>query len=316
MKEILISLFSGIVGIFITIGYQHFFAPSQSFAIVINGEEVVVTASEYMGLAEQNGNLQNEVDDLQEKYQESINVNSQLQKELEDSKSEVSSVQKELEDSRSEVSSVQKELEDSKSEVSVLQKELEDSKNEVSSLQEEIDGLEEEVKSLQEKSEEYERKYGKNLNEDIETVSIIDLETFQGSEFWWNTSDTANSKIIYSSNFIDTYGNEYPSANVAKHYHLNTKDKYSATYLLDYNYSKCEGKIAWPKSDKNETGSIWIEFYSGDELFYQTEPITASDRALSFEFSVEGVEKLTVVKKASRETGIIYIIYPYFNLVK
>ena len=44
--------------------------------------------------------------------------------------------------------------------------------------------------------------------------------------------------------------------------------------------------------------------------------MSASDRALSFEFNVEGIEKLTIVKKATSQTGIIYIIYPYFNLIK
>lgn len=238
MKEIILSLFSGLIGVLLTIGYQHFLAPSQSFTFIIEGEEVVVTQSEYMELAQQ--------------------------------------------------------LEEYESKITDLQKEL----------------------------EQYKDRTDDNTNADMgndsgdKTVSITTLETFQGVETWWDYSDIPNFRSISSYNFIDTYGNEYPDSNLAEHSYLREKNKFTPVYLLDGKYSKCEGMIAWPKSDKNEEGSVWIEFYSEDELIYQTDPMSASDRALSFAFSVEGIEKLTVVKKAARETGIIYIIYPYFNLVE
>lgn len=245
MKEVLISLLSGIIGVLITIGYQHFLAPPQSFTFIIEGEEVEVTQSEYMELAEQ----------------------------------------------------------------------LKEYENKITDLQNELDQYKEADRPLNMDSSSDNNVKKDDRNSD-EAVSIITLETFQGSESWWNSSDAPSFRSFSDSNFIDTYGNEYPDSYVSEHYYINGRNKFSPTYLLDGNYSKCEGKIAWSKSDKNRDGSIWIEFYSEDELIYKTDPMVASDRALSFEFDVEGVEKLTVVKKATRETGSIYIIYPYFNLVK
>lgn len=281
MKDVIISIFSGIIGVLLTIGYQHFFAPSQSFSFFIEDKEVVVTQSEYMELAEQNEKIKKDFNDLQSQY-EKMKENEINNKEI----------------------------------VRNLQLENDQIQNKNIQLQDDIENFKSELANLQNESEQYRERYG-SLNMDTdnenETVSIINLETFQGSETWWNSSD--NSMFPGNNNFIDTYGKEYPNSHLAQHFHLNDKDKHAPTYLLDGNYSKCEGKIAWPKSDKNEEGSVWIDFYSENELIYQTEPMSASDRALSFEFNVEGIEKLTIVKKATSQTGIIYIIYPYFNLI-
>jgi len=319
----LLNLCSGLVGVILTIGYQHFFAPSQSFMFILDGEKVEVTQSEYMELTEQNISLQNELNDLQKKYDESINVNESNNKKSIDQQDQLEQLQLENSQLKNINLQFQNDMETYKEENTRLTNENTQLTNENTQLQSKLVNLENELVQLKNETAEYNQNYdnqnvgaNNDKTDNDKTVSIFTLETFQGSEFWWNKSNTANSKNFYSDNFIDTYGNEYSSANLAEHYHLNKKDKYASTYLLDYNYSKCEGKIAWPKSDKNEEGSAWIEFYSGDELFYQTEPITASDRALSFEFSVEGVEKLTVVKKATRDANIVYIIYPYFNLVK
>lgn len=203
-----------------------------------------------------------------------------------------------------------------KNEIENLQDKNSELEKNIKKLQNQNSACEDKIANLQNELDKYITKYGIISEDDFEMVSIFSLETFQGGEHWWNTSDISDFKSISDNNFIDTYGNKYPEANLAEHFRLNEKNKYAPTYLLNYNYSKCEGKIAWPKSDKNVDGAVWIEFYSNDELFYQTEQMYASDGVLDFEFSVEGVEKLTIVKKASNQTGIIYIIYPYFNFVK
>lgn len=64
MKEILISLFSGIIGVVLTIGYQHFFSPPQSFTFIYNDEEMVVTKSDYTEIIIENELLKDEVDKL------------------------------------------------------------------------------------------------------------------------------------------------------------------------------------------------------------------------------------------------------------
>ena len=69
MKDVIISIFSGIIGVLLTIGYQHFFAPSQSFSFFIEDKEVVVTQSEYMELAEQNEKIKKDFNDLQSQYE-------------------------------------------------------------------------------------------------------------------------------------------------------------------------------------------------------------------------------------------------------
>lgn len=138
----------------------------------------------------------------------------------------------------------------------------------------------------------------------IEKVSIFDLDTFQGESRWYhNWSD---------SELTDTYGNEYPNGRYTNH---KPKNQYTPTYLLDYKYSKCEGKIAWSKDDKNLGGSCWIDFYSGDTLLYSTDPISATDRPLSFEFSVENVETLKIICRSDHAYRSITIIYEYLNLI-
>lgn len=69
MKEGLLSLFSGIIGVILTIGYQHYFTPSQTFTFNFDDEEIVVTQSKYMDLVRQNEKLQNELNELSEKNQ-------------------------------------------------------------------------------------------------------------------------------------------------------------------------------------------------------------------------------------------------------
>lgn len=151
-----------------------------------------------------------------------------------------------------------------------------------------------------------------SINNDVKkTVSIFNLDTFRGEGRW----EPCNSESFYT----DTYGNEYISAHYAHHFSVE-KDNLSfvPTYLLDNKYSICEGQIAWSKFDKNLSGSIWIDFYSGDSLVYSTEPITATDKSITFSFSVEGLETLTIVRNSTRSSSQDYacIIYPYLNLVE
>ena len=80
MKEVLISLFSGIIGVILTISYQHFLSPPQSFTFIYNGEEMVVTETAYAELIEENKMLKNELSNIQEQsnYTNQINDNSEL----------------------------------------------------------------------------------------------------------------------------------------------------------------------------------------------------------------------------------------------
>lgn len=69
-KTLFTTIFSGIAGAIITIAYQHFFANSQSFIFIYNGEEVLVTESNYLELTEENIKLNNDINKLQSDYHE------------------------------------------------------------------------------------------------------------------------------------------------------------------------------------------------------------------------------------------------------
>ena len=84
MKEFLISICSGLIGIIITIGYQYFFALPQSFTFIYNGEEMVVTESAYTELVEKNKILSTELLNTQNKL-------NQLQEQLNNSQDQMNS---------------------------------------------------------------------------------------------------------------------------------------------------------------------------------------------------------------------------------
>ncbi len=68
MKKVIINLCSGLVGVILTLGYQHFFAPDPSFIFYINGKKVEVNEIDYTELISQNQSLQDELDELGEEY--------------------------------------------------------------------------------------------------------------------------------------------------------------------------------------------------------------------------------------------------------
>lgn len=183
------------------------------------------------------------------------------------------------------------------------------------SLNDEISNLKDEIESMntgskKEPTDSTNSEIASSNN--IKTVSIFDLDTFKGNGHWYDLSYMTFSE----EDFMDTYGNEYLNAHIG--YHCAT-DKYASMtpiYLLDKKYSICEGQIAWSKVYKNHEGSAWIEFYSGDTCIYTTDPITAESRLLAFSFSVEGIEKLTIVRNGTSSSNAVEIIYPYLNLIE
>lgn len=142
-------------------------------------------------------------------------------------------------------------------------------------------------------------------------VSIFTLDTFKRKGHWFDHSSVSASDEV----FTDTYGNEYLTARFAYHTPSTVDSTSAPTYLLDKKYKSCKGEFAWSKKAKNFEGSVWIEFYSGNSLIYQTSAITADDRAVSFEFSVEGLDTLTIVRNGTNRKAVT-VIYPYLDLVQ
>lgn len=141
-------------------------------------------------------------------------------------------------------------------------------------------------------------------------VSVFTLDTFKGNPGWLNISYYTD-KIV----FTDTYDTEHLTSYIGHHFGKDINSTYNPTYLLDKKYSSCEGEIAWSKSDKNSKETAWIEFYSGDELIYITEKITVDSRPLAFSFSVDDVEKITILRNATGGSSS-WIIYTYLDFVK
>lgn len=81
MKEIFISLCSGLLGVVLTIGYQHFFSQPQSLVVYYNGEEVTVTQSEFIELDENNKALQERIAALENENAKLQSINTGLLKE-------------------------------------------------------------------------------------------------------------------------------------------------------------------------------------------------------------------------------------------
>lgn len=185
-------------------------------------------------------------------------------------------------------------------------------------LKEQITSLEEESFSLQNRIKELEGSTdNNNPTSASETsigkkVSIFDLDTFKGDGYWFDLSYMTFSE----EDFIDTYENEYLNACIGYHGVTDRYASFTPTYLLDKKYSICEGQITWSKSYKNHEGSAWIEFYSGDTCIYTTDSITADSRLLTFSFSVENIEKLTIVRNGTSSSNAVKIIYPYLNLIE
>ncbi|MBQ8188511.1 MAG: hypothetical protein IJZ44_01905 [Lachnospiraceae bacterium] len=194
-----------------------------------------------------------------------------------------------------------------------LNKEIETLEDELSQKNSQLQSLEDTLDSY-EQNEPIEDKSAttSDTTSSQKTVSIFDLDTFRGEGRW----QTVNSIETFT---IDTYDNKYPLAYYASHAAVE-KDNLSfvPTYLLDNQYTTCEGQIAWSKYCKNLSGNIWIDFYSGDTLIYTVGPMSATDRAISFSFSVEGLETLTIVRNSDRSAihDDVYAIYPYLRLLK
>lgn len=257
------------------------------FSYNINESNKILTV-ENVNLAEQNNDWESVYNDLQIQFNDLDDKNDSLSSELNSLKSNLD-----------QYTSIVTENDTLKAEIFELQNELRLLNNSI------------ENNSINNQTYETTSDSDTIYNNTGKKVSIFNLETFRGNGKW--------SIPSFDNEYTDTYGNEYPKAHIANHY-STSKDNLSlvSTYLLNGQYSLCEGQIAWAKIDKNASGSVWIDFYSGDTLIYSTDRISATDKIITFSFSVEGIETFTIVKNSNRVStaGGVKIIYPYLNLVE
>lgn len=93
MKEVLISLFSGIIGVILTICYQHFFSPPQSFTFIYNGEEMLVTESKYTEIMDENNSIKTENEKLKQEYDSVNDLYIQTNKQVEQLNNQIAELQ-------------------------------------------------------------------------------------------------------------------------------------------------------------------------------------------------------------------------------
>lgn len=220
-----------------------------------------------------------------------------------------------------------------------LKRDYEKVVSENSSLKENIDSLMTEIENLkltiQEISSELNNQKVNDLSavDSRERISIFDLEPSKGNVTWLNLSSEYEAKasldiygneygdgdylgpgfVFNENNYIDTNGNKYYTGYACIH-SKRFIEKESHTYILNKEYSTCEGQIVWSKNYADLSGSVWIEFYSNKDLVYRTGLLTADNCVEEFVFPIDKYDNLTIVGMASKEG--IYVLYPYFNFVK
>ena len=296
------ALITGALGVIGTV--------AAAFIGTHHGEQIAIIQvnSQLESEITESGNLSiNSVDDLINEYKKIVNENAELNVQNKKLDENYSSLQQSYDDLKDKYASLEEENGKLLQEISDLQDLYNELKNQYNDLEEQNTLLSKENKYLRSLIHDDilpdDDRETTNSATIIETVSIFDLDTFQGKNRW--------HKSWTDSVLTDTYGNEYPNGYCTNH--LPARQD-SPSFLLDFKYSKCEGKIAWPKDDKDMKGKCWIDFYDGDTLIYSTAPITANDRPLSFEFSVKNVEKLKIVCNGDAYRAIT-IIYEYLNLI-
>lgn len=257
-----------------------------------------IIESENEKLKEEINDWENSYNDLKEQFDDLHNENNNLSEEINALKNTIE------EYSSSSIDVNNSSLDE---EYSLLLSENESLKEKISQLQNELENM-----KVNSDNPQNNMLFESDTTSDYteKRVSIFTLDTFKGKPGWYNNSYYSDKDV-----FTDTYGNEHFTAYVGHHSGRDINYSYNPTYLLDNKYSTCEGEIAWAKNDKNSKETAWIEFYSGDELIYITDKITVDSRPLTFSFSVDGIEKLTIVRNATGSSSS-WIIYSYLNLVE
>ena len=285
---------------------------SKEKIAIITGSCMIIAA--IIGTVSISINVNTENEKLKKEYEEVISKNTDLNTQTNESQEAYENLSSQYESMASQNNELQTRVSSLESELSQHSSIYEEN----TELKKDIENLQNEIRELQGKNEnpvdprsneEESEGQSNSTQPSSKKVSIFDLETFQGNDYWFDHSQS-------SSAFIDTYDNEYLTGRYTFNGPSSKDEDLIPVYLLDKKYSICEGELAWSKTSKNIDGSIWIDFYSGDTLIFSTETITATDRAITFEFSVEGLETLTVVCNGSNSNNAVTAIYPYLNLVE
>lgn len=270
MKEILISLFSGIIGVMLTIGYQHFFSASQSFTFIYNGEEMIVTQSDYAELVEQNEKLESE--------------NNTYISDLDEANKKISELQSQIynEDFQN-VSLILNGIDSGyKDKVVIINNETFYSQ-----------GFLQYIAANQAISIEHSKLFADNVKTEEEMpISLFELKPF-----------TAGYSLEQVTNEEDNYGNIFPEAFKVKSDDCDYEGlmNRATEYFIDKNYSTLRFDVAYSKNAAQNTDYEVLIY--GDGILLKSVLLNRKTKVHNVEVDISNVEFLQIVGKCKSLWG-------------
>lgn len=272
-QKLIIGATSGLVGVIITICYQHFLAKpqAQSFTFVYNGEEIVVTEADYVDLEKQNELLLNENTTLRTQNSSYLQENKELKQ------NNISKYDIDFQNINLVLNGIETNYNDK---VAIINDETYYS---IGFLQYLVD------------SEKVSSNTSKLFIGDIQSdedmpVSLFSLERF--TEGW--LKNTTNEE--------DNYGNTFDEAFrvISGKWDHETLMNNATEYFIDYNYSKFCFDVAYSKNCEQIDYETLIY---GDGQLLKSVMIDRKSKIQSIEVDVSNVEFLQIVGKSSAVWG-------------
>ncbi len=326
MKEVWISLFSGIIGVILTIVYQYFLSPPQSFTFVYNGEKVAVTKLDYTELVEENKLLKDEIDNYKDQIDK---LNKGLRNEIDKYHTQVIGLEEQLKNLKIEIDKKNSEEEINR----VIQTATEYWNNfdfiQSLTLLKNSKSISTDVESLY---KQYSYEYCLNLLKKVDTyiadmqykdaIALIDnslMIVYDNTILNQKIDEIKNSK---PKNFIDSIkpyekygytekiGGDYMQMGGDKYYNgfqlgINYKTAY-AIFNLNSNYKKITGIIGHIDGSGEYDNTLLV---FGDGIIIDTIDIGFQNLPIEFSINVEGINQLKFERTDGlTQTGIASIM--------
>ncbi len=256
MKDVFVSICSGLIGVLLTIGYQHFLAPEQPIIVNIDGKEVEVTSTNYEELSAQNETLKVE--------------NTKLNNDLVKANEKLSELQKD------DLSSI------NYSDVFLFVDGENIPINSNNSLIE-INGREYYSKELAESF----------LSED-QHITIKDNNLYIG-KITYEQSNLTDQWMIDSEfcniedSVTDSYGNIHTNCIVLGNYIYHTAN---VKYAINEKYNKFKADLSISSDSGDYTGEIIIK--TDNNLIYKYDNLTKDTQCIPIDVTISGCKNLSI----------------------
>lgn len=262
MKGVFVSICSGLIGVLLTIGYQHFLAPEQPIIVNIDGKEVEVTSTNYEELSAQNETLKVE--------------NTKLNNDLVKANEKLSELQKD------DLSSI------NYSDVFLFVDGENIPINSNNSLIE-INGREYYSKELAESF----------LSED-QHITIKDNNLYIG-KITYEQSNLTDQWMIDSEfcniedSVTDSYGNIHTNCIVLGNYIYHTAN---VKYAINEKYNKFKADLSISSDSGDYTGEIIIK--TDNNLIYKYDNLTKDIQSIPIDIAISGCKNLSIEYSGSQ----------------